>query len=105
MRETIDRRPGWSTGCDVMALAIRLMATMTGLVLLTATALGLLAYRNIGTPTLLAGLAAVAGILVLAVPLAWTVARNSADAAAAELRDQAATLLDERSKRRAVEFA
>ena len=88
-----------------MALATRLMATMTGLVLLTAAALGLLAYRNIETPTLLAGLAAVAGILVLAVPLAWTVVRNSADAAAAELHDQTAALLDERGKRRAVEFA
>jgi PAS domain S-box-containing protein len=64
-----------------MALAIRLIAAMTGLVLLTATALGALAYRSIETPILLAGLAAVAGILVLAVLLAWAMARNSANAA------------------------
>jgi PAS domain S-box-containing protein len=99
-----------------MALAIRLIAAMTGLVLLTATALGLLAYRSIETPILLEGLAAVAGILALAVPLAWTVARSSANGAigvrsggfdrmAAELRDKSAALIDESNKRRAIELA
>jgi PAS domain S-box-containing protein len=66
-----------------MALAIRLIAAMTGLVLLTATALGALAYRSIETPILLAGLAAVAGILVLAIRLAWAVARKFGNVAIA----------------------
>jgi PAS domain S-box-containing protein len=66
-----------------MALAIRLIAAMTGLVLLTATALGALAYRSIETPILLAGLAAVAGILVLAILLAWAVARKFGNVAIA----------------------
>jgi PAS domain S-box-containing protein len=43
--------------------------TMSGLVLLTAAVLGLLAYRRVDTAILLDGFAAVAGILVLAVLL------------------------------------
>jgi PAS domain S-box-containing protein len=88
-----------------MALAIRLIAAMSGLFLLTATTLGLLAYRNIGTPIPLAGLAAIAGILALAVLLAWTVARTSAEGTAAELRHKTDALIDESRKRRTIELA
>jgi PAS domain S-box-containing protein len=88
-----------------MPLAIRLIAAMTGLVLLTATALGLLAYRSIGTPILLAGLAAVACILALAVLLARTLARSSAEETAAELRHKTDVLIDESRKRGTIEPA
>jgi PAS domain S-box-containing protein len=88
-----------------MALAIRLTAAMTGLVVLTATALGLLTYRSIETPSLLAGLAAVGGILAFAVLLARIVAGDFADRAAAELRDKTAALIDESNKRQIIEFA
>jgi PAS domain S-box-containing protein len=96
-----------------MALGIRLIAAMTGLVLLPATALGLLANRGIETPILLAGLA---GIFVLAVPRARSMARHFArgtvgnrsskfDRVAAELRETTAALAVERNKRQAVELA
>ena len=88
-----------------MALAIRLIAAMSGLFLLTATTLGLLAYRNIGTPILLAGLAAIASILALAALLAWSVARSSAAGTAAELRRKTDALIDESRKRRTIELA
>ena len=101
-----------------MALAMRLIATMTGLVLLTAATLGLLAYRGIGTPILLdrlgtAGLGAAAGIVVLAVFSGWILARASANGAtgagsdrldrmAADLSNRNAALIDESNKLDAV---
>ena len=82
-----------------MMLAIRLIAVMTGLVLLTATALGWLAHGNGGTPFLSAGLA-LAGVAALAILPGWLTARKSApgelDHMAAELRDTTAALLAER---------
>ena len=66
-----------------MAPAMRLITAMTGLVLLTALALLSLSYRTAGTPVLWAELAVVAGILVLAVALAWTVAPDQREATAA----------------------
>jgi PAS domain S-box-containing protein len=88
-----------------MALAIRLIAAMTGLVLLTATALGLLAYRSIGTPILVAGIAAVACILALAVLLARIVAQGSTEGTAVELRHKTGALIDESRKRGTIELA
>jgi PAS domain S-box-containing protein len=65
-----------------MALATRLTVAMIGLILLTATALALLAFRDAETPTQLAGLAAVAGVIVLAHALAKPLARTAEDLAA-----------------------
>jgi PAS domain S-box-containing protein len=101
---------------DVTALVIRLTAAMTGLVLLTATALGWLAYRNVESPILLAGAVAVAAILVFAVLLAWTLAQSTANGTirfrsglfggmTAELRDKAAALVDENNGRQKLESA
>ena len=58
-----------------MTLATRLTLAMTGLVLLTATALGLLAFRNAEISMQLAGLAAVAAALLLAVLAARALTR------------------------------
>src|ERR1700730_16425285 len=52
-----------------MGLTTRVTMTMGGLVLLTAAALGSLAYGSVDTPTLLDGAAAVGVILVLTVLL------------------------------------
>jgi PAS domain S-box-containing protein len=88
-----------------MALAIRLIKAMAGLALLTTTALGLLVYRGIDTPVLLAGLAAIAAMLVLTVLLAWRARHGIFDRLAAELGDKTAALIDETDKRRNVESA
>jgi PAS domain S-box-containing protein len=90
-----------------MALPIRSSMVKTGLVLLAGTALGgLLAYRGTGTPLPWAGLAAVAGVLVLAVLPTWIGVRSgNVGRMAAELRDKIAALIDERNKRQALELA
>jgi PAS domain S-box-containing protein len=98
-----------------MVLGVRLIAAMTGLGLLSATAPGLLAAHSAEAPILSAGLA-VAGILVLGVALGSMVARGAApgaagigssafDRLAAELRDKSAALMDETSRRQASELA
>jgi PAS domain S-box-containing protein len=96
-----------------MALGVRVLATITGLVALIATALALLADRSAAAPSLSAGLV-VSGTLVLAVALGWTMARGSApgttgastlDRLAAELRDKTAALVAEGDRRRAAELA
>ncbi len=66
-----------------MAPAARLITAMTGLVLLTATALLSLSYPHGGTPVLWAELAVVVAILLLAVVLARTVAIDRGAGAAA----------------------
>jgi hypothetical protein len=58
-----------------MRLTARVMMTTSGLVLLTAVALGSLAYRRVDAPILMIGLAAVTSILVLAVLLAHLLMR------------------------------
>ena len=95
-----------------MALALRLIAAMT--VLVTATALGWLARGSGVTPVLSSGLAA--GIPVLALALGWMVAGDSITAAislraaerdrmAADLRAKTTALVEESSKRHAIEQA
>ncbi len=92
-----------------MMLAIRLIAAMTGLVLLTATALGSLADGTGGTPILSAGLAAILGAAALAILPGWLGARKAAagkrDRMAAELREKTAALLDASNTRQALELA
>jgi PAS domain S-box-containing protein len=97
-----------------MTLAIRLIAAMTGLALLMAIALGLV-YGPIGSPLPTAGIAAVAGVPVLAI-LGWLAAANSANGAqrlrsdkldrmASELREKTAALIEETARRRGIELA
>jgi hypothetical protein len=71
----------------------RYTAAVTVLALLTATALGLLADRNVGTAVVLAGLAAVLGVLMVAILLADALTRPLAelvDAVHALARDRSA---------------
>lgn len=58
-----------------MTHSTRLMAAMIGLVLLAAPALALLAYRNVETSILLAGLAAILGVVVATVLMADALTR------------------------------
>jgi hypothetical protein len=58
-----------------MTHSTRLTAAMTGLVLLAAPALALLAYRNVETSILLAGLAAILGVVVATVLMADALTR------------------------------
>jgi hypothetical protein len=71
----------------------RYTTAVTVLALLTAAALGLLADRNVGTAVLLAGLAAVLGVLLAAILLADALTRplvELADAVQALARDESA---------------
>jgi PAS domain S-box-containing protein len=96
-----------------MTLAQRLMATMTGLVLLTAAIVGSFAYPHVERPELLAALAALVVILALAAALAHSLARTAGQATlgatldrmAAELRHKTAELVSESNARRDVECA
>jgi hypothetical protein len=58
-----------------MTHSTRLTAAMIGLVLLAAPALALLAYRNVETSILLAGLAAILGVIVATVLMADALTR------------------------------
>jgi hypothetical protein len=58
-----------------MTHSTRLTAAVIGLVLLAAPALALLAYRNVETSILLAGLAAILGVLVATVLMADALTR------------------------------
>ncbi len=58
-----------------MTHSTRLTAAMIGLVLLAAPALALLAYRNVETSILLAGLAAILGVVVATVLMADALTR------------------------------
>lgn len=58
-----------------MTHSTRLTAAMIGLVLLAAPALALLAYRNVETSILLAGLAAIMGVVVATVLMADALTR------------------------------
>jgi hypothetical protein len=60
---------------NAMAHSTRLTAAMIGLVLLAAPALALLAYRNVETSILLAGLAAILGVVVATVLMADALTR------------------------------
>jgi hypothetical protein len=60
---------------DAMTHSTRLTAAMIGLVLLAAPALALLAYRNVETSILLAGLAAIMGVVVATVLMADALTR------------------------------
>jgi hypothetical protein len=81
-----------------MAHSTRLMAAMIGLVLLAAPALVLLAYRNVETSILLAGLAAILGVVVATVLMADALTRplvEMADAVTTLARARAAELASE----------
>jgi len=67
---------------NAMALATRLTVAMIGLILLTAVALALLAFRDAEPSVQLAGLTVVAGAIALAHLLAKPLARTAEDAAA-----------------------
>ncbi len=97
-----------------MALARRLTAVTTGLILLTAIILCALAFRDVARPTLLAALAAVVSSLALAVTLGQSLTRAAPagggplaelDRMAAALREKTAALADESSGRRNAETA
>jgi hypothetical protein len=78
-----------------MMHSTRLTAAMIALVLLTAPALALLAYRNVETSILLAGLAAILGVVVAAVLMADALTRplvEMADAVATLARARTAEL-------------
>jgi hypothetical protein len=80
---------------NAMMHSTRLTAAMIGLVLLTAPALALLAYRNVETSILLAGLAAILGVVVAAVLMADALTRplvEMADAVATLARARTAEL-------------
>jgi PAS domain S-box-containing protein len=66
---------------NAMALATRLTVAMIGLILLTAVALALLAFRDAKPPVQLAGLVIVAGIVTLAHSLAKPLVRTAEAAA------------------------
>ncbi len=86
-----------------MIQSARLTAAMIGLVLLTAPALGLLAYRNAETSILLAGLAAILGVIVVATLMADSLTRplaQVADAIEALAREKSAALIHEGNKQR-----
>jgi hypothetical protein len=83
---------------NAMAHSTRLMAAMIGLVLLAAPALALLAYRNVETSILLAGLAAILGVVVATVLMADALTRplvEMADAVTTLARARAAELASE----------
>jgi hypothetical protein len=61
----------------------RYTAAVTVLALMTAAALGLLADRNVGTAAVLAGVAAVLGVLMVAILLADALTRPLVELAAA----------------------
>jgi PAS domain S-box-containing protein len=97
-----------------MALATRLMAAMTGVAVLTAAALTLLAYQQVGQPILLSGIAAAAAVQIGAVLLAGGFARRIGPIEARrgalgwvanELSDKSVALVEERRGRRDAEFA
>lgn len=80
-----------------MTHSARLTAAMIGLVLLAAPALALLAYRNVETSILLAGLAAILGVIVATVLMADALTRplvEMADAVTALARARTAELAD-----------
>ena len=85
----------------------QLIASMIGVTLLAAAALGWLALGGTSMPVLLAGLAAIAACPVLSLLLGWRMAGNAAAGTrmAAELRDKTAALIEESDKRRAIELA
>jgi hypothetical protein len=81
-----------------MTHSTRLTAAMIGLVLLAAPALALLAYRNVETSILLAGLAAILGVVVATVLMADALTRplvEMADAVTTLARARAAELASE----------
>jgi hypothetical protein len=83
---------------NAMAHSTRLTAAMIGLVLLAAPALALLAYRNVETSILLAGLAAILGVVVATVLMADALTRplvEMADAVTTLARARAAELASE----------
>jgi PAS domain S-box-containing protein len=99
-----------------MALATRLMVAMTGLAVLTAMALSLIAFQRVGTPILLSSIAAAAGVQITAILLAGQLARRSRIGPVGlrrralarvsnELRDKSAALIEERKSRRDAESA
>jgi hypothetical protein len=78
-----------------MTHSARLTAAMIGLVFLAAPALVLLAYRNVETSILLAGLAAILGVVVATVVMADALTRplvEMADAVTALARARTAEL-------------
>jgi hypothetical protein len=81
-----------------MTHSTRLTAAMIGLVLLAAPALALLAYRNVETSILLAGLAAILGVVVATVLMADALTRplvEMADAVTTLARARTAELASE----------
>jgi hypothetical protein len=81
-----------------MTHSTRLTAAMIGLVLLAAPALALLAYRNVETSILLAGLAAILGVVVATVLMADALTRplvEMADAVTALARARTAEIASE----------
>ena len=82
-------------------LSMRLTVAMIALALLTAPALGLLADRDVGTSVLLAGVAAILGVLMVAVLLADALTRSlvaMTDAVQVLARDKSAEPNHERDK-------
>ena len=80
-----------------MTHSTRLTAAMIGLVLLAAPALALLAYRDVETSILLAGLAAILGVVIAAVLMADALTRplvEMADAVTTLARARTAELAD-----------
>lgn len=80
-----------------MTHSARLTAAMIGLVLLAAPALALLAYRDVETSILLAGLAAILGVVIAAVLMADALTRplvEMADAVTTLARARTAELAD-----------
>ena len=81
-----------------MTHSTRLTAAMIGLVLLAAPALALLAYRNVETSILLAGLAAILGVVVATVLMADALTRplvEMADAVTTLARARTAELTND----------
>jgi PAS domain S-box-containing protein len=99
-----------------MALATKLMVAMTGLAVLAAMALALIASQGPPLPILLSSIAAAAVVQIAAILLAGQLARRSRvgpiglrrramGRVASELRDKSAALIEERRSRRDAEPA
>jgi PAS domain S-box-containing protein len=98
------------------ALATRLMVAMTGLSVLTAMALALIAYQQVGPSALLSGIATAAAVQIAAIFIAGRLARRSRigpvglrrralGGVATELRGKSAALIEERRTPRDAESA
>jgi len=99
-----------------MALATKLMVAMTGLAVLAAMALALIASQGPPLPILLSSIAAAAVVQIAAILLAGQLARRSRvgpiglrrramGRVASELRDKSAAIIEERRSRRDAEPA